>query len=124
MARIGKCTFSSGCSLASRDEIITVPDGAEFVCPECERPLIKTTRPGTKPVAIQAFILGGISLLTLMGAGAVYVTSHALRQNQPANQIGTSFEQAEVAAQHGEYMPSRHLVLATPSPAPSAQHSP
>ncbi|MGA3171468.1 MAG: hypothetical protein ABSE62_10685 [Chthoniobacteraceae bacterium] len=122
MLRTGKCLNYAGCLLAYRNESITIPDDAPFVCPECKRLLIERPDPGVnKPIAIQAIILGGISLLVIMGAGAVYIRARSLKRQQPAGQIGTSFEQAAVAAEHGEYMPSRHMAVAdTPAPAASA----
>jgi len=120
MLRTGKCLNYAGCLLAYRNESITIPDDAPFVCPECKRLLIERPDPGVnKPIAIQAMILGGISLLVIMGAGAVYIRARSLKQQQqPAGQIGTSFEQAELAVEHGEYMPSRHMAIAdTPTPA-------
>ncbi len=39
--------------------------------------------------------------------------------NQAAGQIGTSFEQAQIAAEHGEFMPSRHMAIVTGTPAPN-----
>jgi hypothetical protein len=118
MARTGKCPNQAGCLLASRNEIISVPDHAPFVCPECKLPLFEASAAsGRKPMAIQRIILGGISLLVIMGSGAVYFQVRHLRERQAAGQIGTSFEQARVAAEHGEFMPSRHMRAAADSPA-------
>jgi len=62
-------------------------------------------------------ILGGISLLVIMGAGAVYIQVRHLRETHTTGQIGTSFEQAQIAAEHGEFLPSRHMeAVASPSP--------
>jgi len=116
MPRTGKCTNYASCLLACRMENISVAEDAPFICPECKQPLIKG---GGKPMAIPALILGGISLLVLMGAGAVYYQVRNYRSQQPpAGQIGSSFEQAEVAAAHHELMPSRHMA-ASPSPSPT-----
>ena len=104
--------------LATRDEVIQTEEGTAFVCPECRQALVDTSaRPGKKPIAVQVIILGGISLLVLMGAGAVYYEVLHIKNAHPQGQIGTSFEQAEVAGEHGEFLPSRHMP-ATPSPAP------
>ncbi len=48
MPRTGRCPNFAGCLLAHRNDLITVPDDAPFVCPECGLPLA-----GGKPVAIQ-----------------------------------------------------------------------
>ena len=37
--RQGKCIDFGACALADKRELIQIPDGAEFVCPECGRAL-------------------------------------------------------------------------------------
>ena len=106
MPLIGKCSNFGGCLLASCKQEIVIADGAPFVCPECTFPLL---RAGRKPLAIQAFIVGGLVILTVMAVGAVYIRARSLKEALPSSQIGTSFEQAEVAASHEQYLPSRHL---------------
>ncbi len=120
----GKCPNRAGCLLAERDEIISVADDAPFICPECNKPLIPCIPAKGKPVAIPVLILGGISLLIIMGSAAVYIRVRSLGEAAPPGQIGTSFEQAQVAAQHGEFLPSRHMVIDTPSPQPAASGQP
>lgn len=117
MARTGKCPNYAGCLLAYRNETITVPDDEPFVCPECKQPLIKGGVASHKLMAIPMVILGGISLLVIMGAAAIYVQVRHSQQKQPAGQVGSSFEQAQEAASHGDLMPSRHMPAAeTPAP--------
>jgi len=114
--RTGKCPNYAGCLLAYRNEAITVADDAPFVCPECKHPLVDANASPRKPIAIPMIILGGISLLVIMGAGAVYIQVRHFREKQAAGQIGTSFEQAQVAAEHGEFLPSRHMASANSTP--------
>lgn len=116
MPRTGKCPNYAGCLFAARNESVTLSPDAAFVCPECGQPLVEST--GHRPKVIPVLILGGISLLIIMGAGAVYFQVRHLKEKQVAGQIGTSFEQAEIAAAHGEFMPSRHMAAATPAPTP------
>lgn len=124
MAHTGKCSNFSGCLLALHGEMLTLPDGAPFVCPECKFPLIEAAANGRKPIFFPAIILGGLSLLVIMSSIAICFQVNHLRQPVPAGQIGTSFEQAEIAASHGEFLPSRHMVIpATPSPSPVASPS-
>jgi outer membrane protein OmpA-like peptidoglycan-associated protein len=52
-----------------------------------------------------------------MGSAAVYFQVRHFREKQAAGQIGTSFEQAQVAAEHGEFMPSRHMSTLSSTPA-------
>ena len=117
MPSTGKCPNFSGCLRAYRNEIITVPDDAAFICPECKQLLIPTSRAaGNAARAIPIFILGGISLLVIMGSAAVYYQVLNLKHSNPSGQIGTSFEQAQIAAEHGEFLPSRHMVSANATP--------
>jgi len=116
MPRTGKCPNYAGCLLAYRNEAITVGDDEAFVCPECKQPLVAAGAAGQKPIAIPTIILGGISLLVIMGSFAVYIQVRHFREKQAAGQIGTSFEQAQIAAEHGEFMPSRHMSSITPVP--------
>jgi len=110
MARLGKCTNYPGCLLAGRNELIPVADGAPLACPECQHPLIDAGRPGgRKPMAVPIIILGGISLMVIMGAGAVYIQVRRLNLEQPSGQIGTSFEQSEIAGNLHQFLPSRHM---------------
>jgi hypothetical protein len=120
MPRTGKCLNNAGCLLASRNEIITLEAGEPFDCPECKKPLIDA-RPasGRKPMAVQYFILGGISMLVLSGAGAVYWQVRKISEKAPPGQIGTSFEQAQIAGEQGQFLPSRHMAVASPTPAAS-----
>jgi outer membrane protein OmpA-like peptidoglycan-associated protein len=119
MPRTGKCPNYAGCLLAYRNEFVEVPDGAPFVCPECKHALVASGLPGAGTnISFPMIIIGGISLLVIMGAGAVYIQVRHLREKQAGNQIGTSFEQAQIAAEHGEFMPSRHMApIDTPTPA-------
>jgi len=121
MPRTGKCPNYAGCLLAYRNEFIELPDNAPFVCPECKHALVASGLPGAgTKISFPMIIIGGISLLVIMGAGAVYIQVRHLREKQAGNQIGTSFEQAQIAAEHGEFMPSRHMApIDTPTPAPA-----
>jgi outer membrane protein OmpA-like peptidoglycan-associated protein len=122
--RTGKCPNYSRCLLASRNELITVPEGDPFLCPECKLPLLAMDPDGRKPVVIPVAILGGISLLVIMGAAAVYFQVRHFKQAQMTGQLGSSFEQAELAVERGELMPSRHMApvaLAIPPDGVQAQ---
>lgn len=118
MPRPGNCLNYAQCLLAYRNETIVVQDADPFVCPECRQPLMDFGPPiKGKPMVVQRMILGGISLLVLSGAGAVYYQVVTYKKSQVPGQIGTSFEQAQIAAEHGEFLPSRHMeAVASPSP--------
>jgi outer membrane protein OmpA-like peptidoglycan-associated protein len=115
MPRTGKCPNYAGCLLAYRNETITLPDDLPFVCPECKLPLIEGGKAG-KPVAIPIIIVGGISLLVIMAAGAVWVQAIHLKDQQPSNQIGSSFEEGAIAGAQHEFLPSRHMAVDSPTP--------
>lgn len=68
--RTGKCTNFDNCHLADSGELITVPDGEEFVCPDpdCRKELMevgKTNGKGRKPlvaaVVAAVVIVGGLT---------------------------------------------------------------
>jgi len=119
MPRPGNCLNYAQCLLAYRNETIVVQDADPFVCPECRQPLMDFGPPiKGKPMVVQRMILGGISLLVLSGAGAVYYQVVTYKKSQVPGQIGTSFEQAQIAAEHGEFLPSRHMIIPTPAPGP------
>jgi hypothetical protein len=117
MPLTGRCPNRANCLHAFRNELITIPDDQPSVCPECKTPLVPAPAAGQGGrKAIPTFILGGILGLVIMGSGAVYIQVLRLKQGVPAGQIGTSFEQAQIAAEHGEFLPSRHMVAASPTP--------
>jgi len=125
MSRTGKCPNYAGCLLAFRNEIITVNDGQPFICPECARILMDVNDPMRKPVPIQGIILGGLSLLIVMASAAVWYRAAHLKQDAVNGQIGSSFEQAELAASRAELLPSRHLPAAgAPTPIPDDPEAP
>ena len=118
MPLTGRCPNRANCLHAFRNELITIPDDQPSVCPECKTPIVPVPITGGQGArkAIPIFILGGILGLVIMGSGAVYIQVLRLKQAAPAGQIGTSFEQAQIAAEHGEFLPSRHMVAASPTP--------
>ena len=127
MPRSGKCPNYAGCLLAYRAEVISISDGEPFACPECKTRLLEAGAAASKPVAIKMIILGGISLLVIMGASAVWYQARRVTPNGAPNggQIGSSFEQAEVAASKGELLPSRHLPApGAPTPIPDDPNAP
>jgi hypothetical protein len=115
MPLTGRCPNSPTCLRAFRNELITIPDDQPSICPECKTPLLAAPVIGGQAgrKAIPIFILGGILGLVIMGSGAVYYQVLRLRQAAPAGQIGTSFEQAQIAAEHHEFLPSRHMPAVT-----------
>ena len=116
MPRTGKCPNYAGCLLAYRNENITVPDGEPFICPECKQPLLEAAAAGKrKPMMIQYIILGGIGGLIVMAAGAVYIQMRHFRDKIQPGVVGTSFEDAQVAGEHHEFLASR---LPEPSATP------
>lgn len=118
MPLTGRCPNRANCLRAFRNELITVPDDQPSICPDCKTPLVPAPVIGGQGgrKAIPIFILGGILSLVIMGSAAVYIQVLRLKASTPAGQIGTSFEQAQVAAEHGEFLPSRHMVAASPTP--------
>jgi phosphate transport system substrate-binding protein len=69
--RKGKCTDFGACSLADKQELIQVPDGAEFVCPECGRALAEVRREPSGGGG-RGKILAGLLALVLLGGFGLY----------------------------------------------------
>jgi phosphate transport system substrate-binding protein len=65
--RQGKCIDFGNCTLADKRELIQVPDGAEFVCPECGRALTPVQRESSGGGRWK--ILAGVVLLLLLLGG-------------------------------------------------------
>ena len=70
-ARTGKCINFGGCNKADSQEVVTIPDGAEFVCPDCEKALVamgggggRSGGPGTGKLK---FILAAVLGLGVIG---------------------------------------------------------
>jgi phosphate transport system substrate-binding protein len=68
--RRGKCTDFGACTLADKRELIQVPDGAEFVCPECGRALSEV-KPESSGGA-RWKILAALLVLLLLGGFGLY----------------------------------------------------
>src|ERR1019366_2281223 len=104
-------------------ELVTVAPEAPFICPECRQPLTVASAASRRgPFVIPFLILGGIILLVVMGAGAVYMQARKMKPAGSGGPAGTSFEQTEVAAARGEFpLSTRHhettWLDATPAPA-------
>jgi phosphate transport system substrate-binding protein len=72
--RTGKCINFGLCTIADSKTTVEIPEPADFVCTECERPLspvVSPKKPGRKipPLAIVA------ALLLVIAAGVDYLTS-------------------------------------------------
>src|SRR5215210_4809714 len=82
MPRQGKCSNYAGCLLAYRNETITIPEGDEFVCPECRQPLVPVSaETKVTPKMLPLMIVGGIVLLVIFGGIAVYDQARRLKRN-------------------------------------------
>jgi outer membrane protein OmpA-like peptidoglycan-associated protein len=103
-----------------------VGPGEPFVCPECGKPLLDAaTAAKRKPMMIQYLILGGISLLVLMAAAAIYIQVRHFGEKPPPGVLGTSFEDAEAAGERHEIIPSMHAQPAdSPAPTPGPDAAP
>ena len=105
---------------------------APFICPECRQPLgLASAGSQRQRFVIPLLILGGIILLVVMGAAAVYMQAKRLKQEKASGQTGTSFEQAQVAAARGEFpLSARNHETAwldaavSPAPAPAPEDAP
>src|SRR3984957_3815129 len=69
--RQGKCIDFGGCTLADKGELIQIPDGVEFVCPECGRALT-TVRKESSSGGPPWKILAGLLLVLLLGGFGLF----------------------------------------------------
>jgi hypothetical protein len=71
-ARTGKCINFGGCNKADSQEVITIPDGDDFVCPDCEKSLVASSggrsKSGGLPAGKLKLILPVVLGLGLVGA--------------------------------------------------------
>jgi hypothetical protein len=97
-ARTGKCINFGGCNKADSKEVMTIPDGAEFVCPDCEKSLMPaggggkggSGGGGKGPLKL---ILAAVLGLGIIGAIVAIVIGH----NSPTIQ-NLSIEPAQIDA--------------------------
>jgi phosphate transport system substrate-binding protein len=66
--RQGRCIDFGGCTLADKKEVFKIPDGTEFVCPECGSAL-QEIRPEPKGGGLGKILAGAALLLLLVGFG-------------------------------------------------------
>lgn len=82
MPQKGKCSNYAGCLLAYRNETIAIPDGEEFICPECRQPLVAVSaETKVTPKLVPLLIVGGIVLLVIFGTIAVLDQARRLRRD-------------------------------------------
>jgi phosphate transport system substrate-binding protein len=90
--RQGRCIDFGGCTLADKKEVIQIPDGSEFVCPECGRGL-QEIRPESK-VGGLGKILAAVALLLLLGGFGIYkLLSGPSKKPAPAGPTPTAGSQ-------------------------------
>lgn len=70
--RQGRCTNFGNCDTSNKRQLIPVPQGADFVCPECGRALTEVGGQGPPRNKGLIFVVGGLLFLTL-AAVAWYV---------------------------------------------------
>ena len=69
--KTGKCSNFGNCSLADARTTIEVPNGMDFVCTECGKPLLLTD-PGPQGAGnSRALAVGALLLVLLLAAGGI-----------------------------------------------------
>lgn len=77
----GKCSNFGNCSLADARTTIEVPNGMDFVCTECGKPLLLTD-PGPQGAGnSRALAVGALLLVLLLAAGGI---GWSLMKKEPA----------------------------------------
>lgn len=71
--RLGRCTNFGNCSRADNKEIISIPVGADFVCPEpdCQSPLVPLEKKGGVFEKWRVQIIAGALILVLAAGGFI-----------------------------------------------------
>jgi phosphate transport system substrate-binding protein len=94
--RYGTCTNYGLCVKADTREAQNIPDGADFVCQECKRPLIGLAdSTGANPASRTLTAIVAVALLLAIGGGLAYFWAHrspaATGSNSASNTgVGTS----------------------------------
>ena len=73
--RQGRCTNFGNCGAADRKQIIPIADGADFVCPECNRQLTDMGRPEGSGSRV-GIVVGLLLLLLLLGGLGYFLGLH------------------------------------------------
>ncbi|HQC79560.1 MAG TPA: hypothetical protein PLS67_03430 [Accumulibacter sp.] len=66
----GKCSNFGNCSLADARSMIEVPGGQDFVCTECNKPLLLTDS-GPGPGNKKTLVVGALLVLLLLAAVSI-----------------------------------------------------
>jgi phosphate transport system substrate-binding protein len=90
--RQGRCIDFGGCTLADKKEVIQIPDGGEFVCPECGRGL-QEIRAESKAGGLGKIIAAVVLLLLLVGFGLYKLLSGPSKKTPPAGPAVTAGSQ-------------------------------
>ena len=72
--RPGRCTNFGNCGTADKKEIVQVPEGSDFNCPECARPLTDMSAPTKRPSSLVTLLLV-LLVLVIAGIGVWYFIS-------------------------------------------------
>jgi phosphate transport system substrate-binding protein len=96
--RKGKCTNFGNCTNADKFEVVEIPDGQDFVCPICARPLNAVE---ARPPSSSAPIAIALIALLLLAGGLWYYFRHRAASGgaaAPASNSGGAVAPAPVAA--------------------------
>lgn len=68
--RKGKCTNFGNCAIADTRQVVEVPQGNDFLCPDCKRNLTESGGGTAAPSRLPAVLIVGVVLLLGAAAGA------------------------------------------------------
>lgn len=106
--KYGRCNNIGNCSKANAKEIIEIPLGEDFVCPECGGALSEVVGdPGTKSKMViigvaAVVVLGGIGLYLGLSGGGTTAKPVEMEQTDPVTPSDDSAEGKEVVEQEAE----------------------
>ena len=78
-SKSGKCSNFGNCSLADSRATVDVPSGLDFVCTECNKPLLLMDA-GKEGHNSKTLVIGALLLLLVLAAGSTW---WALRESKP-----------------------------------------
>ena len=95
----GKCSNFGNCSLADARTPIEVPNGQDFVCTECGKPLLLMDAGPQGASTSKALAVGALLLLLLLAAGGIGWSMMSKKSPEPAPPMAVEQPRAEPAAQ-------------------------
>jgi hypothetical protein len=96
-AKSGKCSNFGNCSLADARTTIEVPNGMDFVCTECGKPLLLIDAGPQAGGNSKALAVGALLLVLLLAAGGIGWSLMSKKTPAPESAPPVAVEQPQAA---------------------------